>query len=458
MSTNSWQYKPMASGKDVKWEEYQEAYEAALREEELRLESNLIFKPDDTVDEDSDTELPLSLNLPIYNLRSGNTYPVRPPRRVLTNQSITPANSIATMPTDPNPNNANPIPLKVLPTEAPVRRYTGEDEGYSARAYLKACEDAMRHAGTTEPADKIAFVRARLAPNSRAERLLQSVAFSAEVTGDDYETFKENFLRVFGGGAGTTLIQQLNQVVERVGDNFRSLDVWDSSIPVHHIPEDCIRILKKENWLESDGESIKTEKLSKFLQIFVFMLHAQDKVSSTALTMNFQPTDQITEFLSKLDVKMRQKEKETGATAVAAASIPSHNDPDPSYVAEVSKKQTVTCDYCHKVGHMAKRCLKRRKDLNITSTKGDWTTKPASGATTPSVRPKTTQRMASVPETSGKTSQTRSFYCAIHGQQTTHSTDRCYNVQRLREEHERKRGSGGRSSGEAARLGGHNPG
>ena len=65
----------MASGKDGKWEGYREVYEAELREEELKLKSNLIVTQGDTVDEDSETEFTPILNSSRYLLRSGNTFP-----------------------------------------------------------------------------------------------------------------------------------------------------------------------------------------------------------------------------------------------------------------------------------------------------------------------------------------------------------------------------------------------
>ena len=450
----------MASGKDDKWEDFREIYETEIVEEELRLRSTLDVTKGDTVDEDSETECTPSLNSSKHFLRSGSSYPVKPPRRANTNQNITPTNPIATMPDNNSPSSIpasgnTQVPLKVLPTEASVRRYTGQEEGYTARAYLKACEDVMRHIGTTDPAEKISFVRARIAPNSKAERLLQSVGFSTNMTGDDYDKFTQNFLRIFGGGAGTSVIRQLDQVVGEVTSDSTSLEIWEGTIPINHQGESLIDTLKREKWIDSG--IITEQNFTLFIQLFLYMLQVKGKVRDAALPLTIKPGDDLMEFVTKIETRM--KERRDGATAVAVASIPLSSDPGTGYAAAAAKKPVVTCDYCHKVGHSNKKCLKKRKDdRNSTSTKDDWTHKPASGGTTPSARPKNPPRFSNVPEASGRVNLQRGYYCALHGHQATHDTDHCFSLRRMREDEERKRHAGTKTSGEAARQGGYNPG
>ena len=443
----------MAHWKDSKLLSYQKAYEAELTKKELRLTSHLNVTQGDTVDESSETALPTNLNLFTHILRSGNTYPSRPQRRVFTNKTLTPTNPSANMPDNvPQPQ----APLKILPTEASVRRYSGEDEGYTARTYLKTCEDVMRNAGTTAPAEKIAFVRSRVAPNSRAERLLHGAIFSEEIILGSYDTFKEIFLNAFGRGADVTLLKQIVQMADGMTTNAATLDNWDWCIPMQNVVDTLLPILKKEGWTSDNDTNMPMTRVVKLIQLIVGMVYARPKVRKAALSLEYKPDDMITTVFSKVQNKLMEKE---GATAVAVASIPSSDDPSPSYAAAVAKKQKVACDYCHKVGHTSKRCLKRKKDQsNHTSMKDDWTTKPASWGATPSVRPKTTPRMSSVPEAAGKTGQPRSYHCIVHGPQSTHSTDRCYQLQKLRDAVEQKRHSGGRPSGEASRPGAHNPG
>ena len=165
----------MASRKDSELEEYIHSYNAELKEEEFRVKHNLNLTEGDRIDENCEISRLNSLTL-----RSGNTYlPLVPPRQN-TNKSVT----------MPGSGSSSPVPtnqtlLKVLPTESSVRRFTGEEDGYAARTYLKACEDVMRQAGTTSSADKIAFTRARVEPGSQAERLLQSIALSPEAVNND---------------------------------------------------------------------------------------------------------------------------------------------------------------------------------------------------------------------------------------------------------------------------------
>lgn len=261
---------------------------------------------------------------------------------------------------------------------------------------------------------------------------------------------------MFGGGAETSLQMQVNEIVEQVTSNLGSLGIWEMSVPVSHQAEALMDTLKNKGWLQDNNESMKTENVDKFIQLLLCMLQAQPKVRDAALTLELKPTDDIGHFITKMETNMRQGKRES---TVAVASTPSSTDPIPSYAAAVAKKQMVTRDYCHKVGHTSKKCLKRKKEQRTnTSTKDDWTNKPSSGGVTPSVRPTTTPKMSNVPDASGKSNSMHSHYCALHGHQNTHTTDRCYSLQKMRKEHESKRFSGGKPSGEAARPGAQNPG
>ena len=81
------------------------------------------------------------------------------------------------------------------------------------------------------------------------------------------------------------------------------------------------------------------------------MLHVKGNVRRAALTLSLEATGEIAEFLTQVESKLAE---EGGTTAAAVASscpvvVPSH-----SYKATVAKKPAVTCDYCHKVGHVLK--------------------------------------------------------------------------------------------------------
>ncbi len=68
-------------------------------------------------------------------------------------------------------------PIKILPTTASVRSYSGAETDYSAREFIEQCESVMRNASVTEPGVKIAFVESNLQPGSMACKLMQSSMF-----------------------------------------------------------------------------------------------------------------------------------------------------------------------------------------------------------------------------------------------------------------------------------------
>ncbi len=445
----------MACGNKNDFEGFLNGYQTAVEGEELRLNQIFADSGGDTVDEEYfGGELLPQADLDQHLRRNGTTYPKGSPRAISTNSSITPTNQIASM---PNPNDPPTTPtLKVLPAEVSVRRYTGEDEDYSARAYLRACEDVMRQAGTTGAADKISFIRSHVASNSRAELLLGSALLTRKVIGDDYNKFVKHFLSVFGGGVETTILKQINHVVDQVASQFGSLNIWEGTVPANYLSDGFMTCLKEGKWFDTTDDKITYDQMDKIMQLVFYMFCTRSQVREAAVELDFKPSGELVDLIPKIETKLR---RQGGTGNAVAASIPTSDVLGPSYAATVAKKQTVTCDYCHKVGHPAKKCLKRKKEQRYnTSTKDDWTSQTTSRGAGPSVRPKTTPKPTNVADASDRASSLRSYYCWLHGHHATHSTDRCYGLQKLREEHERKRFPGGKPSGEASRPGGQNPG
>ncbi len=52
--------------------------------------------------------------------------------------------------------------IKLLPTSASVRAFSGTDVDYSAREFIRQCEDVMTNSFVTDNGDEIAFVLSRL--------------------------------------------------------------------------------------------------------------------------------------------------------------------------------------------------------------------------------------------------------------------------------------------------------
>ena len=89
--------------------------------------------------------------------------------------------------TAPAPQHTNPI--KVLPTVAEKRAFSGTVPEYSAREYIAQCEDVMANSYMTDNADKISFLRSHLQPGSQAAHTMCASAFTEPLRNRDYELF-----------------------------------------------------------------------------------------------------------------------------------------------------------------------------------------------------------------------------------------------------------------------------
>ncbi len=85
--------------------------------------------------------------------------------------------------------------VKLIPTTASVRAFSGSDADYSAREFIRLCEDVMTNSYVTENADKIAFIRSRLQPGSHACSLMQASAFTDLKSVKTTPNFGRTFLK-----------------------------------------------------------------------------------------------------------------------------------------------------------------------------------------------------------------------------------------------------------------------
>ncbi len=85
--------------------------------------------------------------------RSGSTHP-----RVDTNPSPNPSSPPAYNKQESTAKMATST-IKLLPTSVSVRAFSGTDADYSARNFIRQCEDVMTNSFVTDDGDKIAFVR-----------------------------------------------------------------------------------------------------------------------------------------------------------------------------------------------------------------------------------------------------------------------------------------------------------
>lgn len=348
-----------------------------------------------------------------------------------------------------------PSTVRVLPTAASIKPFSGNDADYTASQYLIICEDVMRNSDIYRPGDMIAFVRSRVQPGTRAMTLLQGMALSPREIGDNYDKFKQNFLKVFCDGAASTVVKQANLLVDSVSKDLENMDIMNASVPAETHSVGAIRILREAGWVT--GNHIDLDRLQKFLGLQYFLLHVDRRARRAADTLSFKVTDQMVDFMTLLQSKVNEgTSSEATSAIVAGVTPPAQVNENPTAQTGAVGKQRVVCLYCNKVGHVEKKCLKKRADLR----KGTGSAKDNAMEGNLSVRPKhhSPSRGGGSSSKSSTAKTTGQWHCVIHGT-GNHSSDRCFTIKRVKEELEQnKKGDTGKSSGEGARSASNRPG
>ena len=101
------------------------------------VKNNLLIESEDTLD------------LANLETRSGNKYPTLP-ASTMSNPSSSSSASPAT-----NSLTTTTAHIKVLPTSASIRQFSGQDADYSAFEFLSLCEDVMKGSNLVSEEDKM---------------------------------------------------------------------------------------------------------------------------------------------------------------------------------------------------------------------------------------------------------------------------------------------------------------
>ncbi len=137
-----------------------------------------------------------------------------------------------------------PPPIKVIPTTASVRSFSGTDNDFPATEFITLCENMIKGLSIADDSDKIPFIRSRLVPGSRAINLMQSRAFRLTDISSDHEQFKRNFLKVSRDGGRESLVKQVSHTVDTFLNKAASWPIWDGLVGAHQLANDCIKSLK----------------------------------------------------------------------------------------------------------------------------------------------------------------------------------------------------------------------
>ncbi len=181
-----------------------------------------------------------------------------------------------------------------------IRQFSGSDADYTAKQFLDLCEAAIVNSSIIENHDKIAFIRSRLLPGSRALLMMQPSAFASVDIGANYNAFKKNFIRIFWGGNKTSIVRQIAHTVETLQKNASTNPIWDGMIEANQLATDCNKSLIDTNWVENSQMS--EDNLKKFLEFFFYQFHIPQKARRSSLTLNFKPGSKVVNL--ELEVKM----------------------------------------------------------------------------------------------------------------------------------------------------------
>lgn len=186
--------------------------------------------------------------------------------------------------------------------------------------------------------------------------------------------------------------------------------------------------------------------------------------------MKFKPQDELVVLVSSII----SKQAESGQSSLhSAAGVTADEDSSPSHnlaaapqsgVSRVVKHPNRSCNYCKKIGHYERQCLRKKHHAQTQQQ-----SKPRVEGTFPSVRPKTFfsptwERIAkTVPQqqSSDYTFASRSqgahaapgrqlLFCALHDQ-CNHDTEHCNSLKAMREGRQVRRADETYPSREVAR-------
>ncbi|XP_050724403.1 uncharacterized protein LOC127002464 [Eriocheir sinensis] len=315
------------------------------------------------------------------------------------------------MPVDPPPppppgapHHFPPPPIRVIPTHASIRQFSGGETDFSARQFLDLCESAIVNSSITEDHDKIAFIRSRLLPGSRALNLMQSSAFASGDIGVNYEVFKGNFIKIFGGGSKPSIVRQMAHTVESLQKNSSTKPIWDAMIEANQLAVDCVKSLEDALWLP--GGCMQKHQVKTAFELFFYLFHISEKNRRSALPLAFKPSGKLVDFVSELEVKVQEH--------------PHHQPLAPAAALQAQSKASLTCSFCKQSGHSEHSCFAKRRESTHSRQGSDRRSGAYRGGHHSSHRNPRPNH------------QRKAAFCHIHGN-CFHDSDSCSAIQKAKE-------------------------
>ncbi len=133
---------------------------------------------------------------------------------------------------------------------------------------LDLCEAAIVNSSITEDHGKIAFIRSRLLPGSRALVIMQSSSFTHADIGTNYEAFKKISIKIFWGRKENKHRHTNCTHSGSHKKNASTKPIWDGMVEANQLATDCLKSLKDTNWVENGQMS--EDNLKKFLKFLFY--------------------------------------------------------------------------------------------------------------------------------------------------------------------------------------------
>ena len=412
-------------------------------------------------------------------LRSGNSYLIMtsistnmtPTTTTMTTTTITSASTISTIATGTMPSvlplpttTPGPFTIKLLHQDPSIKKFSGEDDTYSALQFLQACEDQMVNTNIATGADKISFVRSQLTPDSLASDMMLAHAFDSKALNYDFSQFRKNFLEAFDSTQQQGSFQWIFQLADALPSDLSSLGRMRGQARAATLATEAVTSLRASSCIHNDQISLEHLRSLLEFQYFVMFLTPQER--RVASSLDYKPGDSVLNFASKINRKL--KVMSPSLQTIASVSTDSSASAVPVTSASVSSTSarssiTYACTFCNKAGHTWERCFRRlrsaRKSSPTTSSshslrhdssealpfsyQGQASSQrsrfsrapsrsPARSMTGPSYRPRSSSRTGQ--EYSHMNLECPPFNCLIHGP-SGHPTEECRVIQRLQKQH-----------------------
>ena len=341
-------------------------------------------------------------------------------------------------------------PIRILPITAAVRPFSGDETDYSATQFVRLCEDSMVNSSVNEDTDKIAFLKSHLQPGSRACSLIQASASTEPQVNTNYTAFLRNFLKICGEAEQPSLIKTLNADTASAQATSGVNDLFVTQVSAARIATDLMQCLQDTGW--TDGIIMTHTNVGKFLEFFLHQLMLDGRTHSSTLPLESLTEDELHSFVQKFKTKL--EEKGTECMSTTSVSAVKHKDadseaPSSSATAVAKEMPKYSCFYCQKDGHAVGRCYRRMRDQRAQTSGKSAHSEDSSGASSKAAPSSSASRSAHTKGVKAK--------CVIHDS-SSHTTEECYSVKKLKEQTDKARRGGTSPSGEAERETKSNPG